>query len=70
MDVNHSLKGCDLSIEDNPIKKYKSIYQERGHNSQDQSISHQLFNDPYTKVSTNVMPPICVCVWGRGGMWC
>lgn len=56
MDANHNLKGCDLSIEDNPIKKYKGIYQERGHNSQDQSISHHLFNDPYMKVSTKIMP--------------
>jgi hypothetical protein len=56
MDANHNLKGCDLSIEENPIKRYKDIYQERGHNSQDQSISHQLFDDPYAKVSTKVMP--------------
>ena len=57
MDANQNLKGCDLLIDENPIKKYKGIYQERGHNNQDQSISHQLFDDPYTKVSTKVMPP-------------
>jgi hypothetical protein len=39
MDANHNLKGCDLSIEEDPIQKYEGIYQERGHNSQDQSIS-------------------------------
>jgi len=58
------LKGCDLSIEDNPIKKYKGIYQERGHDTPDQTISHHLFNDPYKKVSTKVMPPI---FWGECG---
>jgi len=58
MDENHNLKGFDLSIEDNTTKKYKGIYQERGHNSEDQSISHHLFNDPYMKVSTKIMPLI------------
>jgi len=66
MDANHNLKGCDLSTEDNPRKRYKGIYQERGRNIQDQTISHQLFNNPYMKVRTKVMPPIFflgMCCW-------